>query len=106
MERPNPINEIRARHKLTQKEKRELEDASIISDDFHALARREACLANNEFHDAYFDGMSELYDKMEFFEDLLITTGPRRTLKLIDNILTKAAIAALFLMMFLGCTSC
>jgi len=102
MERQNPIEVIRARHKLSQQEKAKMEDAAV-STDLHEIAKREAYLANEGFHDAYFEAMSLMYEKQESFEELLLDTSPRRWLNALNSAGKWIAIAILFFLLLQGC---
>ena len=83
-------------------EKKNIEDKAIVTD-IHDLIQREVNCQNKAFMIAYFTGEERSNKKQNDIISTLECVVPNRTRLIVDNVLTKAAIIILYLLL-LGCT--
>lgn len=80
------------------------ENKAVVTD-IHEMIEREVEHSVDQKHKAYFESVRNLHDKFDSVEQLIIDTSPRRVTVVVDNIVTKAAIIVLYIIMLIGCTS-
>jgi len=86
------------------KNNKNIEDRAVITGDIHELVKKEIQCQQKPFMIAYFMGEERLNKKLESFGHTLERVAPGRTIVVLDNIITKAAIVLLYLILIFGCT--
>ena len=89
---------------LTPKQKRELEDKSIVTGDVHELVRREVYCQNKAFMIAYFMGEERSVEKQNDIMETLSRVVPSRNLTMAGKCVNGIAILVLYIIMLFGCT--
>ena len=84
------------------KDEKNIEDKAVCTD-IHELVKREVNCQNKAFMIAYFTGEERSNKKQNDIIYTLESVVPNRTRLIVDNVLTKAAIIILYLLL-LGCT--
>lgn len=82
-------------------DKKNIEDQAIVTD-IHELVKREVECQHKPFMTAYFMGEERLNRKQNEILTIVKRVAPGRTIVIVDNILTKAAIVILFLLVIFG----
>jgi len=91
-------------NKLTAKQKRELEDKSIVTNDVHELVKREVYCQHKAFMIAYFMGEERSAKNQKDIRETLNRVVPSRTLTMTGKLINAIAIFVLYMIMIFGCT--
>ena len=89
---------------LTSKQKRELEDKSIVTGDVHELVKREVSCQQKAFMIAYFMGEERSVEKQNDIMETLKRVVPSRNLTMAGKCFNAVAIFILYIIMIFGCT--
>ena len=90
---------------LSSKQKKELEDNTIVTGDIHELVKREVSCQHKSFMIAYFMGEERSIKNQKDIMSTLDRVVPSRNMTMTGKLINAAAIFILYMIMIFGCTS-
>lgn len=84
-------------------EKRNIENEAVCTD-IHKLIDKSVEARYKPLMITHFSEQERIVKKLDNLERVVLKTSPQHTLLAIDNIITKAAIIVLYILILIGCT--